>query len=98
MPKRRHRSFTPRFKAQVTLEVLSGLRSQAEVARQQRLKPDRIARWTETALGGLESLWGHDHQAVEASCGARPLTRPRGRWSEGEDSGRAVGPAMNRLV
>jgi transposase-like protein len=34
MPKRRRRSFTAAFKAQVVLEVLSGLRSQAEVARQ----------------------------------------------------------------
>jgi transposase InsO family protein len=36
MPKRRRRSFTPQFKAQVVLEVLSGLKSQAEVARQHK--------------------------------------------------------------
>jgi hypothetical protein len=34
VPKRRRRSFTAEFKAQVVLEFLSGLRSQAEVARQ----------------------------------------------------------------
>jgi transposase-like protein len=33
MPKRRRRAFTPQFKAQVVLEVLSGTKSQAEVAR-----------------------------------------------------------------
>ena len=45
MPKRRRQSFTPQFKAQVVLEVLSGLKSQAEVARQHKLKPELIARW-----------------------------------------------------
>ena len=50
MPKRRRRSFTAEFMAQVVLEVLSGLKSQAEVARQHTLKPELIARWTEVAL------------------------------------------------
>jgi transposase InsO family protein len=39
MPKRR-RSFTPQFKAQVVLEVLSGLKSPSEVARHRKLKPE----------------------------------------------------------
>jgi transposase-like protein len=49
MPKRRCRSFTPQFTARVVLEVLSGLRSQAEVARQHKLKPELIARWKDMA-------------------------------------------------
>jgi transposase-like protein len=57
MPKRRRRSFTPQFKAQVVLEVLAGLKSQAEVARQHKLKPELIARWKEVALEGLETLF-----------------------------------------
>ncbi len=52
MPKRCRRSFTPQFKAQVVLEVLSGLKSQAEVARQHKLKPELIARWKDLALEG----------------------------------------------
>jgi|SRR5579864_378266 len=56
MPKRRRRSFTPQFKAQVVLEVLSGLRSQAEVTRLHKQKPELIARWKEVALEGLETL------------------------------------------
>ncbi len=50
MPKRRRRSFTAEFKAQVVLEVLSSLKSQAEVARQHKLKPELITRWKEIAL------------------------------------------------
>jgi transposase len=57
MPKRRRRSFTPQFKAQIVLEVLSGLKSQAEVAREYKLKPERVARWKDTALEGLETLF-----------------------------------------
>src|SRR3954454_5724177 len=57
MPKRRRRSFTPQFKAQVVLEVLAGLKSQAEIARQHKLKPELIARWKDIALEGLETLF-----------------------------------------
>ena len=57
MPKRRRRSFTPQFKAQVVLEVLSGTKSQAEVARQHKLKPELIARWKDIALEGMETLF-----------------------------------------
>ena len=57
MSKRRRRFFTPQFKAQVVLEVLAGLKSQAEVARQYKLKPELIARWKDIALEGLESLF-----------------------------------------
>jgi transposase len=62
MPKRRRRSFTPQFKAQVVLEVLPGLRSQAEVARQHKLKPELIARWKDIALEGLEGLFQGEEQ------------------------------------
>jgi transposase-like protein len=63
MPKRRRRSFTAEFKAQVVLEVLSGLRSQAEAARQHKLKPELVARWKDITLEGLESLFhAGDHR------------------------------------
>ena len=53
MPKRRRRSFTPQFKAQVVLEVLSGQRSASEAARLHKLKPELISRWKDIALEGL---------------------------------------------
>ena len=64
MPKRRRRPFTPQFKAQVVLEVLSGQRSASESARQHKLKPELISRWKDIALEGLESLFeGDDHRS-----------------------------------
>ncbi len=62
MPKRRRRSFTPLFKAQGVLEVLSGQKSASEAARQHKLKPELIARWKDIALEGLETLFQGDDQ------------------------------------
>jgi transposase len=79
MPKRRRRSFTPQFKAQVVLEVLSGLKSQAEVARQHKLKPELVARWKEAALDGLETLFGGGEQRDQDQGRVAELERMVGR-------------------
>src|SRR4051795_10664662 len=79
MPKRRRRSFTPQLKAQVVLEVLSGLKSQAEVARQHRLKPELIARWKDVALEGPESLFRGEEQRVHDQDRIAKLKRMVGR-------------------
>ena len=79
MPKRRRRSFTPQFKAQVVLEVLSGLKSQAEVARQHKLKPELIARWKDIALKGLESLFQAGEQRDQEHDRIAELERMIGR-------------------
>jgi transposase-like protein len=58
MPRRRRRCFTPPFKAQVVLEVLAGLRSEAEIARQHRLKPELAGSWTTCTTGsGSTRRW-----------------------------------------
>ena len=62
MPKRRRRSFTPQFKAQLVLEVLAGPRSPSEVARRHRLKREPIARWEDIVLDGPEGLFQGEDQ------------------------------------
>ncbi len=42
MAKRKRRSFTPEFKAEVVLEALSGESSQAEVCRRHSLSEDHL--------------------------------------------------------
>jgi transposase-like protein len=79
MPKRRPRSFTPQFKAQVVLEVLAGLKSQAEVARQHKLKPELLSRWKDIALEGLESLFQGDDQKSSDQDRIAELERMVGR-------------------
>ena len=79
MPKRRRRSFTPQFKAQVVLEVLAGLKSRAEVARQHKLKPELIARWRDVALEGLETLFQAGEQRDQDQDRIAELERMVGR-------------------
>jgi transposase-like protein len=79
MTKRRRRTFTAEFKAQVVLEVLAGTRSQAEVARQQNLKPKLIARWKEVALEGLQTLFQSGEQRDQDQDRIAELERMGGR-------------------
>jgi transposase len=79
MPKRRRRSFTPQFKAQIVLEVLAGLKSQAEVARQHKLKPELITRWKDIALEGLETLFQGEAQRGQDEDHIAELERMVGR-------------------
>ena len=68
MPKRRRRSFTAEFKARVVLEVRSGVRSQAEVAR-----------WKDITLEGLESLFHDGDDRDQARDRIAELERMVGR-------------------
>ena len=42
---RKYRTFTPEFKAQVVLEIVSGRKSQAQVCREHQLKESLVSRW-----------------------------------------------------
>ncbi len=54
----KRRRFSASFKAEVVLEILSGQRTMAEIARQHSIKPELIARWRrhflENAAGVFE--------------------------------------------
>lgn len=79
MPKRRRRSSTPQFKAQVVLEALAGLKSPSEIARQHKLKLELIARWKDIALEGLESLFQGEGQRAQDQDRIAELERMVGR-------------------
>jgi transposase-like protein len=57
MAKRTRRSFTPQFKAEVVLTVLTGAQSPAEVCRAHGLKTELVALWKKTALERLPSVF-----------------------------------------
>ena len=61
------RKYTPEFKGQIVLEIISGARTQAEIARQHRIKPDLIARWKHQFLKNAASIFErgnqHNHEA-----------------------------------
>src|SRR5260370_32086582 len=80
MPKRRRRSFTPQFKAQIVIEVPSGKRIASEAALLHKLKPELISRWKDIDLEGLEGLLeGQDRRS-----------RDQDRIAELEADGRAL--------
>ena len=53
----KRRQFTASFKAQVVLEVLSGHKTMAEIARQHHIKPEIIARWRRQFLENAASVF-----------------------------------------
>ena len=61
MPRAR-RSFSPRFKAQVVIDLLTGASNQAEICRQHQLSPPLLARWKAIVLEQLHTLFDDEHQ------------------------------------
>jgi len=53
----RHRRFTPEFRAQAVLEVISGAKSAAEVCRQYQLKPQPVTEWKATFLANAANAF-----------------------------------------
>jgi transposase-like protein len=53
----KRRKFTPEFKAQRVLEILTGAKSQAEVCREYQLKPQVVGRWKKQLLDDAPKLF-----------------------------------------
>jgi transposase len=59
----KRRKYSPEFKAQVVLEIISGAKTQAEVAREHRIKTDLITRWRRQFLENAAGIFQHGRQA-----------------------------------
>ena len=57
MAKRKRRSFTPEFKAQVVLEALSGEDSQAELCQQHNISEEQLSTWKRQLFENAASLF-----------------------------------------
>lgn len=79
MPKRTRRSFTPQFKAEVVLAVLTGAQSQAELCRRHGLKPELVALWKKTALERLPALFQGEQRDGHEAARVAELERLVGR-------------------
>ena len=77
MPKRR--TFTPEFKAQVVLEVITGAKTAAEVCREHRLKPQLLSEWKATFLENAANTFQGDNRLREAQSRIAELERMVGR-------------------
>jgi len=78
MPRTR-RSFSAEFKAQVVLELLTGMASQAELCRKHNVKPQLLAHWKATVLERLHTLFGEDAQAGQDQARVAELEQLVGR-------------------
>ena len=56
MAKRKRRTFTPEFKAEVVLEALRGDSSQAELCRRHNLSEDQLSKWKQQAVENMVPL------------------------------------------
>ena len=73
------RTHSAEFKLQVVLEVISGARSQAELAREHHLKPDLIRRWTKKFLENAPSVFEQRGPDQAARARIAELERALGR-------------------
>ena len=65
MAKRKRRTFTPEFKAEVVLEALTGESSQAELCRRHSLSEDQLSKWKQQFLENAASLFESRDKASE---------------------------------
>ena len=57
MPRRKRRTFTAEFKAQVVIELITGRQSSAELCRAHQLSPSLLALWRSTFQERLPLLF-----------------------------------------
>src|SRR5512135_1379046 len=76
---KKRRRFTPEFKAQVVLEVLTGAQSPAEVCRRHALGPNLLTTWKATVLQRLHTLFQGDEPHDEDQARIAELEQLLGR-------------------
>jgi transposase len=95
MPTRR--TFSAAFKAQVVLEVLSGIKSQAELAREHQLKPDLITRWKRQFLENVASVFEKQNPTDALAARIAELERVLGRKTMELEIAKKASSILNRL-
>src|SRR5437868_3837159 len=70
-----HRSCPPEFKAQVVLEMLTGVRSASEACQHYQLKPDLVSRWKVQFLEGADTVFSKESQNDPALAHVAELER-----------------------
>lgn len=92
-----HRTFSADFKAQVVLEVLSGAKTQAELAREHRLKPDLITRWKRQFLENAASLFDRQSSNDVALARIAELEQALGRKTMELEIAKKASSILSRL-
>lgn len=93
----KRRSFTSEFKARVVLEILSGAKTQAEVAREHRIKPDLLARWKRQFLENASSIFERGSPNHQAETRIAELEQTLGRKTLELEVAKKASSIFNRL-
>ncbi len=75
----KYRTFTPEFKAQVVLEILTGAKSAAAICREHHLKDSVVSRWKQEFLQEAAKIFQHDEAHQQAEARIAELERLVGR-------------------
>jgi transposase len=76
---KKRRRFTPEFKAQIVLEVLTGGQSPAEACRKHALSPNLLTTWKTIFLERAHTLFQGDEQRDEDQARIAELEQLLGR-------------------
>jgi transposase-like protein len=57
---KKHRTYSPEFKAQAVLAVLSGSKTAAELCREHQIKPDLLSKWKAAFLANATKVFERD--------------------------------------
>lgn len=77
MGKRRH--FTPEFKAQLVLQLISGEKTNAELCREHRVSAQQLGNWKKQFLTNASSVFETNHHQQEETQRVAELERMVGR-------------------
>ena len=95
-----HRTFSPEFKAQAVLAVLSGSKTAAEICREHQIKPDLFSRWKAAFLENAAKVFERETTLDPQQARIAELERMVGRLTlELEVAKKAstlLRPAVNR--
>jgi transposase-like protein len=78
---KKRRQFTPEFKAQLVLDVLTGAQSQAEACRKHGLSPTLLATWKTAFLERAPSIFDTDTVRTEEQARIAELEQVLGRMT-----------------
>lgn len=76
---KKRRKFTAEFKAQIVLEVLTGVKSNAEACREYQLHPQLLGRWKTQFVEEAPSIFSNGQQNTESEEREAELERLVGR-------------------
>lgn len=92
------RNFTPQFKTRVVLEILTKLKSMAQVCREYDLKEQVVARWKAEFLERAPSLFATNQQRDDDQARIAELERLVGRLTLELEIAKKVSQLMDSPV